>query len=634
MLTIVTLTALAAEPSWHRLDSTRAAAFTVAQVDSSGGMVCARHGSQVACWGDQYRKEGSGWAPPDAMPHRLEGIDDVRDIVVSNGLWLLREHGSVWFVRGDELREVSELAGSTQLEGTDNGVCALNAAGDVKCTRGAVTPWSDAKPEVEQVFRGQVGLSCDRGSCCGWSAEGELTCIGSTSALGIKDKPRKPPVQASGVSGVSLHHRIGCAHTPKGTVCWGHTDQSPFAELADELRQAERVAPGDWDVCWLRDGTLTCSDGKERFELPAADVHRGAHVSCAFTDEGALSCWGTNEYGSLGDGNPLQRLDPVEVRGVRAQALSAGWGETCALHDGKLSCWGAGGPVTDVGPVGHLVAAQYRAACARTGSSVKCWLGHRGDWDDEASFVPMPFDVRDAALDRAGNLCTVDAKGSVHCLYSLGEGGQDGTPRPMKLSEPITALTPMSTGFAFLAENGTVYTWTDARFEGDPDFVDVPGSVQRASATSIAMAVQISGHQNGVCARTKAGPVRCVGPLGWFAGSDKAWTVPGLDGASQISTSNFHVCGVVEGQVRCFGDGEFGKLGTSTADAKDAARPVNLPGPAVEVSAGHDHTCARLGDGRVFCWGSDARGELGTGRPLYTKRPIPTVLGTSGGQSR
>src|SRR5690606_5102079 len=44
-----------------------------------------------------------------------------------------------------------------------------------------------------------------------------------------------------------------------------------------------------------------------------------------------------------------------------------------------------------------------------------------------------------------------------------------------------------------------------------------------------------------------------------------------------------------------------------------APTPVIGLGDALELVAGSDHTCARLRDRSVVCWGSSASGQLGDG---------------------
>ncbi len=81
-------------------------------------------------------------------------------------------------------------------------------------------------------------------------------------------------------------------------------------------------------VAWLRGATA----------LAASDAH-----TCALRTDGAVACWGYNEFGQLGDGTTTDRPTPVVVAGLTgATALAAGSAHTCALlGDGTVACWGA-----------------------------------------------------------------------------------------------------------------------------------------------------------------------------------------------------------------------------------------------------------------------------------------------------
>ena len=88
----------------------------------------------------------------------------------------------------------------------------------------------------------------------------------------------------------------------------------------------------------------------------------------------------------------------------------------------------------------------------------------------------------------------------------------------------------------------------------------------------------------------------------------------------RVSAGAGHTCAVLEnGDVLCWGQSAWGVLGYgNTENVGDdevpaSVGPVELGGPAVQVSAGTYHTCALLETGEVLCWGLGLNGELGYG---------------------
>lgn len=91
-------------------------------------------------------------------------------------------------------------------------------------------------------------------------------------------------------------------------------------------------------------------------------------------------------------------------------------------------------------------------------------------------------------------------------------------------------------------------------------------------------------------------------------------------GVTALALGEGHSCALeVGGAVQCWGGNASGQLGTNRSGASNgqAASPqtvVNLPGQVKAISAGKSHTCAVIaGSGDVYCWGSNAYGELGIG---------------------
>ena len=50
---------------------------------------------------------------------------------------------------------------------------------------------------------------------------------------------------------------------------------------------------------------------------------------------------------------------------------------------------------------------------------------------------------------------------------------------------------------------------------------------------------------------------------------------------------------------------------------------VNMSADAIKIATGGGHSCARLIDGAVKCWGSNGSGQLGDGTTINRLTPVP-----------
>ena len=92
--------------------------------------------------------------------------------------------------------------------------------------------------------------------------------------------------------------------------------------------------------------------------------------------------------------------------------------------------------------------------------------------------------------------------------------------------------------------------------------------------------------------------------------------------ATAITAGN-HTCARLDnGTVRCWGPGESGRLGYGntndigdgvTPESPGSVGPVDIGGTAAAVTAGGAHTCALLDGGAIRCWGKGQYGRLGYG---------------------
>ncbi len=93
--------------------------------------------------------------------------------------------------------------------------------------------------------------------------------------------------------------------------------------------------------------------------------------------------------------------------------------------------------------------------------------------------------------------------------------------------------------------------------------------------------------------------------------------------AKQLVAGANHFCALMsDGTVRCWGDDEYGALGggfppkvpkgpSPNGGADAATTLVAELTDVTQISAGQRTTCARRGDGSVYCWGENSQGQLG-----------------------
>lgn len=109
-----------------------------------------------------------------------------------------------------------------------------------------------------------------------------------------------------------------------GVQCWGYGDHG---QLGDELGGGNHSTE-PVQVQGLEDGV--------------EEIVLGGEHACALLADGAVRCWGYNEYGQLGNGTTDDSAEPVDVELPEAAiSVFAGEFHTCAaLETGGLHCWG------------------------------------------------------------------------------------------------------------------------------------------------------------------------------------------------------------------------------------------------------------------------------------------------------
>ena len=102
--------------------------------------------------------------------------------------------------------------------------------------------------------------------------------------------------------------------------------------------------------------------------------------------------------------------------------------------------------------------------------------------------------------------------------------------------------------------------------------------------------------------------------------------VPGVRGAVQIAVGSAHSCArLADGSVRCWGSNTYGQRGRSNAGPQPS--PVEGISTAVDLVSGEAHLCARLEDRSIRCWGAGSSGQLGDDGDHHQTAPVASSLG-------
>jgi alpha-tubulin suppressor-like RCC1 family protein len=337
---------------------------------------------------------------------------------------------------------------------------------------------------------------------------------------------------------------------------------------------------------------------------PYVQVSAGGNHSCALLPSGGVKCWGSNQYGQLGNASLGNSATPVTVSGIStATAISAGGGHSCAvLASGGVQCWGSG---------------------------VFGQLGNGSTADSSVLVAVSGISTATAVSTGIKHSCALLASGGVRCwglggvVGLLGNGGtaDSSTPVPVSGLHTATAVTAGFTHSCAVLASGSVQCWGTGNDGQLGNGLTASSSVPVAvSGITTATAVSVGfGHS---CALLASGGVQCWGFRGHLgnggtADSPTPVAVSGITTATAVSAGFNHSCALLaSGGAQCWGGGYVGQLGNgSTTGSRTPVAVSNLT-TATAITAGAEHTCALLTSGGVQCWGTNTSGELGDGTGL------------------
>lgn len=121
-----------------------------------------------------------------------------------------------------------------------------------------------------------------------------------------------------------------------------------------------------------------------------------------------------------------------------------------------------------------------------------------------------------------------------------------------------------------------------------------------------------------------------LGRMGSFDPSPVPSQVMGVSGAVQVVGGFAHTCArLTDGSVSCWGTNGNGELGRDTTSTSEPTPMLvmgigGMSGPATRIAAGSFHTCAIVG-AELRCWGDGGNGRLGDGMSADRLVPTPVV---------
>jgi alpha-tubulin suppressor-like RCC1 family protein len=482
--------------------------------------------------------------------------------------------------------------------------CRLPRCGDTvtdtdeQCDQGNEN--SDVEPDA-------CRLDCQAARCGDGIIDSEENCEGDNGGVTCSDLNLVGGDQVICDSACTLD-ASGCAGCGN-TICDTGEGEDPQNCAADCGPQ--QVAAGKNFTCILQgDGTVGCFGTNEFGQLGngvatgsntpvlvdgldnAIAIAVGGRHACAVRSDNTVWCWGNNSHGQLGDGTDTDSASPVAVVGISnaTPTIAAGGEHTCVvLDDGTAACWGQ----NNRGQLGNDSIVE--------------------SWTPVAVRILTNIGALAAGLQHTCATQSEPSPGLGTEVYCWGENNR------MQLGVMI-----------FMAS-----------------YAQLPTMTMNLSALIFSHELALGAYHTCVSYRGMFGfaPVYCWGDNGSGALGDGTTEnrmeagdpIPELDDVQHISAGGHrtfvalntwsyhgHSCAVLgSGAVRCWGENEFGQLGDGSTT--DRLSPVDVFGllNVKYVTAGPYHSCALLSDRTVQCWGANDEGQLGDGSYLSSSTPQP-----------
>lgn len=520
---------------------------------------------------------------------------------------------------------------------------------------------------------GSIGIGTRH--ACFIDASSKVSCSGRDSigqlGNGPGNTPSNTPMPVSGspdARSLAIGYDHTCVLDPVGEVyCWGSDSNGQLGSpLSGDQQLPVKVDTGQLGsvkfVSLSAAGNATCvADDQGRVfcwgKASIADPGAGAQAdqplpkqillptnqvtavalgeghACALSSAGGLWCWGNNEFGQLGTGQAsLQPMIPSAVAvppGVRFVAVSVGGMHTCALaQTGSAWCWGLG------------------------------LSGRLGNGTSDIALLPsmVSSPAANTVFKKisAGSFhsCAIDSLGGLWC-WGAGLSGNLGVGGPRRdvlvptavafePDERVDSVTAGADATCAVSVSGHLYCWGD----GDAQRLGWGFDAWQPNPIGVTSAndgLTIGAGALHTCAFDVVNSLVCWGAnehgqlgdgsfedAGGIVAVDKA-TMPAGVNVLVIDGGAAHTCIMDDqGKAWCWGGNANGQLGIGVFGASiPTPQPVDQSAGQLfkGLSTGANHTCAIDYPGNVWCWGKNGNGELGTGDTVAHSAPVMAVAG-------
>lgn len=534
-----------------------------------------------------------------------------------------------------------------------------------------LNPKKMVRPNRVVQLEDAVELAAGDTHTCARRKDGTVWCWGPAKLSGsthLQDRYRDLayPVRAEGITDavqLTAGSSFTCARRASGSVwCWGELrDGRTFTEFVGPrpvvgLEGAVEVrAGGDLGCGLLTNGSVMCWGRGTKGQLGDGSVENASIIdepkviarrdvgtlvlghsrTCALSVTGAVSCWAKDGRRSVPEGLTLRTL---------AVGSENACGQTEA---GALVCWGStsslrkvlpasqvpdDAPKVVVGtyPIGkQLVLGDYHVCLRLESGGVRCW---GSSWRDTATErnegANGPFTVQ--GLGKTVGIasgpfrtCAVSEDGKVRCW---------GRERKLDEVEGVSEATQVCLGgnhACALHKNGTVTCWGEgARGQLGREPSERGKALPPAIVQGLGNVAQVVASDQATCARLRSGGVNCWGNnskgeigQGFFSSAGPKSAIgnprpvrlprPAVD----LQASQYAFCATLsDGSIACWGSNVFEPPAPSKESSKRTwttlVRSIN---DGVQIAVAPEHACVRTKSGKVLCWGSNEKGQMGDG---------------------